>query len=106
MYKNLLPIGSVVLLEGGEKRVMIVSRVIAKAGENEIYDYAACYYPEGIVDPNNMFFFNNDAIATVFFVGFQDPEELEFRSNVLDNLGELEVRDGVIVSKNNEESGE
>lgn len=99
MYKNLLPIGSVVLLEGGEKRVMIVSRVIAKAGEDIIYDYAACYYPEGIVDPSNMFFFNKEAIATVFFVGFQDPEELEFRSQILDQLGELEVKDGVIVAK-------
>lgn len=99
MYKDLLPIGSVVLLEGGEKRVMIVSRVIAKAGEDVIYDYAACYYPEGIVDPNNMFFFNHDAISSVFFIGFQDPEELEFRSQVLDHLGELEVRDGVIVAK-------
>lgn len=99
MYKNLLPIGSVVLLEGGDKRVMIVSRVIAKAGEDIIYDYAACYYPEGIVDPSNMFFFNNDAISTVFFMGFQDPEEFEFRRQVLDQLGELEVKDGVIVPK-------
>lgn len=102
MYKDLLPIGSVVLLEGGEKRIMIVSRVIAKAGEDTIYDYAACYYPEGIVDPNNMFFFNNDAIASVFFVGFQDPEEFEFRNQVLDNLGELKIKDGVIVPKDSE----
>ena len=99
MYKDLLPIGSVVLLKGEEKRIMICGRIQAKAGENVIYDYSACYYPQGIVDPSSMFFFNHDAIEKVFFIGFQDREELVFKNEVLDKLGELEVKDGVIVSK-------
>ncbi len=99
MYKDLLPIGSVVLLKGGNKRIMICGRIQAKAGEDTVYDYSACYYPEGIVDPKSMFFFNRDAIAAVFFLGFQDKEELDFRHEVLDQLGELEVRDGSIVPK-------
>lgn len=99
MYKNLLPIGSVVLLKGGDKRIMICGRIQAKEGKNTIYDYSACYYPEGIVDPTSMFFFNRDAIDTVYFVGFQDKEELNFRKNVLDNLGELEIKNGSIVPK-------
>lgn len=99
MYKNLLPVGSVVLLKGGNKRVMICGRIQAKEGDSVIYDYSACYYPEGITDPEAMFFFNRDAIDTVFFIGFQDKEELDFRSTVLDALGELEVKDGRIVPK-------
>ena len=99
MYKNLLPIGSVVLLTGGDKRVMICGRIQAKDGDETIYDYSACYYPEGVVDPTSMFFFNKDAIDTVYFLGFQDKEELEFRATVLDNLGEPEIKDGVIVPK-------
>lgn len=99
MYKNLLPIGSVVLLKGGNKRVMICGRIQTRAGSNEIYDYSACYFPEGIVDPKGMFFFNRDAIEMVFFIGLQDKEELDFRASVLDRLGELEVRDGKIVNK-------
>lgn len=99
MYKNMLPVGSVVLLKGGDKRVMICGRIQAKAGENKIYDYSACYYPEGIIDPNSMFFFNRDAIDTVYFIGFQDKEELDFRNEVLDQLDELEIRDGAIVPK-------
>jgi len=102
MYKDLLPIGSVVLLKGGNKRVMICGRIQARAGENTIYDYTGCFFPEGIIDLKNMFFFNRDAIDMIFFIGLQDREELEFRSNVLDKLGELEVRDGQIVSKNTE----
>ena len=99
MYKNLLPIGSVVLLKGGEKRIMICGRIQVKAGSDEIYDYSACYYPEGIINPDSMFFFNHDAIETLYFIGFQDKEELEFRGNILNKLDELEIRDGSIVPK-------
>lgn len=99
MYKNLLPIGSVVLLKGGEKRIMICGRIQTRSGSEEIYDYSACYYPEGIVDNASMFFFNRDAIEEIYFIGFQDPEELAFRQGVLDQLEELEVRDGQIVPK-------
>ncbi|MCR4645640.1 MAG: DUF4176 domain-containing protein [Oscillospiraceae bacterium] len=97
MYKNMLPIGSVVLLKGGTKRVMITGRILTKAGEDKIYDYAACYYPEGIGGLDGTFFFDKEAIARLYFVGFQDEEELKLRSNILDKLGELEVKDGEIV---------
>lgn len=94
-----LPIGSVVLLKGGNKRIMICGRIQAQAGSDIIYDYSACYYPEGIIDPQSMFFFNRDAIETVYFRGYEDQDELDYRHDVLDQLGELEIRDGVIVPK-------
>lgn len=99
MYSDLLPVGSVVLLKGGEKRVMICGRIQSKQGEDVVYDYSACYYPEGILGSDNMFFFNRDAIERVYFVGFQDEEELKFQEQVLQKLGKLEVRDGKIVPK-------
>ena len=99
MYENLLTIVSVVLLKGGNKRIMICGRIQAKDGENVIYDYSACYYPEVIIDPESMFFFNRDAIEKIYFIGFQDNEELEFRDKVLNRLGELEIKDGAIVPK-------
>ena len=46
-----------------------------------------------------MFFFDRDGIDRVFFLGCQDKEELDFRARVLDTLGELEVREGKIVPK-------
>lgn len=106
MYKNMLPNGSVVLLKGGEKRIMICGRIQAKAGDDTIYDYSACYYPEGLVDPTSIFFFNRDAIERVFFLGYQDEEELEFRNQILDQLGELEIKDGAIVPKEIEDDAE
>ena len=99
MYEELLPIGSVVLLKDGEKRVMICGRIQAKEGEDTIYDYSACYYPEGILSSDSMIFFNRDAIQNIYFIGFQDEEGLLFQKNVLGKLGELEIRDGKIVEK-------
>lgn len=100
MYKNLLPIGSVVLLKGGNKKIMICGRIQTKAGDDKIYDYSACFFPEGIINPNNMFFFNRDAIETVSFLGCQDVDEVAFRQEYLGKLGELEIKDGAIVEKN------
>lgn len=97
--EEFLPVGSVVMLNGGNKRVMICGRIQAQAGTDVIYDYSACYYPEGILDPKSMFFFNRGDIETVYFRGYEDQEELDYRHEVLEQLGELEIRDGVIVPK-------
>lgn len=98
MYKDLLPLGSVVLLKNANKRIMIVGRIQANAEEGIIYDYSACYYPEGMFASDELFFFNRDMIERIYFIGFQDPDEFSFQENVLGQLGELEIRDGEIVS--------
>lgn len=104
MYKDLLPIGSIVMLKGGEKRIMICGRIQTRSGDETIYDYSACYYPEGIVGSDSMFFFNHSSIEKIFFLGFQDEEELVFHEQVLDRIGELAYEDNKIVVKSlNEE---
>ena len=105
MKKGLLPIGSVVLLNGGKKRVMICGRIQAREGEERIYDYTGCFYPEGIMDSKQMFFFDHEAIVRLFFIGFQDPEEFNLQKNI-SKLGELMLKDGQIVQKDKEENGE
>ena len=99
MYKDMLPVGSVVLLAGGTKRLMICGRIMTRKGEDKIYDYAGCLYPEGIMDSSRLYFFDRDEIETIFFIGFQDIEGLDFQREVLDGLGDLEVRDGKIQPK-------
>ncbi len=96
MYKDLLPIGSVVKLTEGERSVMICGRIVVAEGSDEIYDYVGCIYPEGMAGAD-VIFFNRDAIELLLFVGFQDSEELTYRSEVLDDLGELAVVNGEIV---------
>ncbi len=77
--KNLLPIGSVVRLKGGEKRVMIYGRVQKEIGTGKIWDYIGCYYPEGNIDSDKNFLFNQESIEVIYFIGFQDTEEFEFQ---------------------------
>ncbi|MCR4908001.1 MAG: DUF4176 domain-containing protein [Lachnospiraceae bacterium] len=99
MYKNLLPIGSVVLLNGAKTKLMITGRIISDEKMETIYDYVGCPYPFGMMGDENQFFFNRDAIERVYFIGFQNEEELQFQSEVLAEIGELEIRDGQIVPK-------
>ena len=87
------------LLVGGDKRLMITGRIQTKTDSDVIYDYTGVLYPEGMISSDDMYFFNRDAISRVFFIGFQDFEEIEFQNQILSKLGELEVKDGEIVAK-------
>lgn len=80
--KNYLPIGSVVLLKNGTKRIMIYGRKQLAADTGEEFDYVACLYPEGNINDDYTFLFNEENIAEVVFTGFADEEEEAFR-NVL-----------------------
>jgi len=83
--KSFLPIGSVVLLKTGEKRVMIVG--YKQAQENgTVWDYSGCLYPEGVIDSNELYVFNSDQIEVLFFLGLQDGEGLGY----LEALNEAE----------------
>lgn len=76
--KNYLPIGSVVLLNNGTKKVMIYGRKQLAADNGEEYDYVACLYPEGHINENFTFLFNHDSVKEVVFSGYSDEEESEF----------------------------
>lgn len=91
MYENLLPIGSIVKLEGAEKKVMVCGRIAVEASDNEVFDYIGCVYPIGIASEDEYVFFNREAIERTLFIGFQDEEELIFRSEILAQLGDLTV---------------
>lgn len=93
---TLLPIGSVVLLEGAEKRLMICGRLQTDVSTGKTYDYSACLYPEGVLDSKEFFMFNNENIKKLYFIGFQDEEELGFRNF-------LEQQRGVMGNSGNEE---
>lgn len=73
---NLLPLGSVVYLKEGNKKLLIIARgLIANHGDGVIYfDYGGVPYPEGLQD-DQMAYFQNDAIAKVVFEGFSDLDD-------------------------------
>ncbi len=75
--KELLPIGSVVLLKGGEKKVMITG-VMQTNEDGKEYDYLSVIYPEGNIGKEGNFLFYHSDIEEVFFRGFQDEEREAF----------------------------
>lgn len=76
--KDYLPIGSVVLLQGGKKRVMIYGRKQIQKENQKEWDYIGCLYPEGNISEDYMYLFNHENIEKVYFLGFQDEEEFQF----------------------------
>lgn len=76
--KKYLPIGSVVLLKESQKRIMIVGVKQKQVGSEKVWDYSACLYPEGILDPDKLYLFDNEQIERLYFVGLQDGEGLAF----------------------------
>ncbi|ADZ85433.1 DUF4176 domain-containing protein [Cellulosilyticum lentocellum] len=88
MY-GLLPIGSVVLLKDSKKRLMIQGRIQKIKGTNEIWDYSGCYYPEGNINPESSYLFNHDQIERVYFIGFQDEEEIQLQAYLQQRLPQI-----------------
>ena len=77
--KKLLPIGSIVLLEEGEKRLMISGIMQSDAsGNGEEYDYLGVLYPEGHIGDQFQYLFNHKDISEIIFRGFEDDERVEF----------------------------
>lgn len=77
MERNeLLPLGSVVYLKEGNKKVLVITRgLIAKNGEGVVYfDYGGVPYPEGLQD-DKMAYFQHEAITKVVFKGYTDMDD-------------------------------
>ena len=77
--KKILPIGSIVKLKNGEQKLMIISRVPLYNNKGNIgyFDYSACVYPFGHTS-QNAFFFNEEDIEEIVFMGFKDADEDKF----------------------------
>ncbi|MBR1470366.1 MAG: DUF4176 domain-containing protein [Lachnospiraceae bacterium] len=102
-YKGLLPIGSVIRIEGIEQDLVVCGRIVCAQDDERIYDYVGFPYPEGMGRGDDLLFFDREDIAQVLFIGFQDEVELIYRNEVLDQLGALTVEDGEIVPVAEEE---
>ncbi len=87
--EGFLPIGTVVLLKGGKKELMITSYCIFPQGDviekgeqiqledGKYYEYGACTYPEGLISSEQIFCFNHDKIAKVCYMGYETEAQKE-----------------------------
>lgn len=81
--EKFLPIGTVVMLTGGTKRLMITGFcAVAENDEETMWDYSGCIYPEGFLSSNQTCLFNHDQIEKIFYIGLVDEEEEEFKKQL------------------------
>ncbi len=79
IINELLPIGSIVLLKDGEKKLMIIGIKQTDAdGDGQEYDYLGVLYPEGHIGEQFQYLFNHDDINEIVFRGYEDDERREF----------------------------
>ena len=75
-----LPVGTVVLLENGTKRVMINGFCTMDANKpDKIYDYSGELFPEGSLSSDQTLLFDHNQIVRVDHYGLDDQEEKDFK---------------------------
>ena len=81
--KKYLPIGTIVKLKTGKRKVMITGFCLYdRDAAHTLYDYCGCAYPEGMLSTNEVNLFNHGDIETVFHLGVSDEEEKKFKVNL------------------------
>ena len=70
-----LPIGTVVTLVNGTKPIMIYGRKQMQQGNENIWDYVACLYPEGNLGDEYNVFFQHEEIGKVHHYGMESSDE-------------------------------
>jgi hypothetical protein len=78
---KILPVGSIVYLSGGNQKIVILNRgAIVEQGEQKVlFDYTGAFYPEGI-NPEEVYYFNQEDIDEIIFTGYSDWDEERFVS--------------------------
>lgn len=78
--EKFLPVGTVVMLQNGTKRVMINGFCTMDAKHPEkVYDYSGVLFPEGSLSSDQTLLFDHAQIIRVDHLGLQDDEEKQFK---------------------------
>lgn len=89
MIKDLLPIGSVVMLKNAEKPLMIYGiKQLDTNNPNVEYDYIGVLYPEGNIGSDFHYLFNHDDIAEIQFKGYETKQYRDFLNTIAKAYGE------------------
>lgn len=96
---TILPLGSVVLLEGATKKLLVIARAInvRNGGKNYFFDYGGVPYPEGLTG-DQMAYFNADNISRVVFEGYRDIDD----DNLTDSIRGIIVNNPELLRGNAE----
>lgn len=86
MAEKYLPVGTVVMLKGGKKRIMVTGFACKTADSDKIYDYCGCLYPEGFIASDQNLLFDHEQIESISFIGLIDEEEKLFKQKLKETI--------------------
>ena len=87
MDKELLPLGTVILLKGAKKNLFIAGYGV-ESSDGVFYDYVGFPYPEGFINKETNLLFNNEDISEVLYTGYKDEYFALVEKQVKDFLKE------------------
>ncbi|MDR1018293.1 MAG: DUF4176 domain-containing protein [Lachnospiraceae bacterium] len=91
--KNLLPVGSVIYLQDGNVKLVIIGVCQVteqESGERPAYfDYVASEYPGGL-NPESVYYFNEENIDKVIYEGYKTDEHENYVKDVEEWMEENE----------------
>ncbi|MDD3361670.1 MAG: DUF4176 domain-containing protein [Hespellia sp.] len=92
---KMLPLGTIVILQGGVKKVMIIARGIGaeNKGEMQYFEYGGCLYPEGLMG-EQILYFNQDNISEIISEGYSDEDDLRMVENLNDWIKTSHLKKG------------
>lgn len=104
MVEKYLPIGSVVMLKFGHKKLMINGYACKDLNSGDkIFDYSGCVYPEGVLSFDKAIVFDHEQIEKIFFVGYIDNDEKNFMGKLREGISELKKQ---VLDKDDFSNGE
>ena len=85
-----LPLGTIVMLKGASKRLMITGFCIVSPEEEngKMHDYSGCLYPEGIINSKQTAVFDHEQIDKIYYMGYSDDEEKSFKTKLNELLAQ------------------
>lgn len=95
MKEKFLPIGTVVLLDGGKKRVMINGFCAIDPSEpKKMYDYSGVLFPEGALSSDQALLFDHTQIKEISHMGLEDDESRKFNLKMNMLLEKIQEQQG------------
>lgn len=79
MEEKYLPLGSVVILGGGKKELMITGYSMETPEKpGKIFDYCGCIFPEGVIRSDLTCVFDHSQIDKIIFTGCKNEKAEKF----------------------------
>ncbi|MCR5556405.1 MAG: DUF4176 domain-containing protein [Butyrivibrio sp.] len=93
MKKDLLPIGTVVVLKESEGRVMISGYLpVTDSDGTYVWDYSGFRFPIGYVNDKEVYCFDHEQIDAVIQYGFKDYECIDLLDKIEEAMDEIKEK--------------